>query len=75
MIKTYYGQENQVTDIGHVVTMRLIRLGNQQIFGGMYYVNTAEVHTNGIYQVWPVRYDKENNNNEEHNPTPDFNFN
>ena len=61
MIKTYCGQGNQVTDIGHVVTMRLIRLDNQQIFDGMYYVNTDEVHTNGIYQIWPVGYDKENN--------------
>ena len=61
IIKTYYGQGNQVTDIGHLVTMRLIRLGNQQIFDGMYYVNTSEVHTNGIYQIWPVGYDKENN--------------
>jgi hypothetical protein len=61
IIKTYYGQGNQVTDIGHKVKMRLIRLGNQQIFDGMYYVNTSEVHTNGIYQIWPVGYDKENN--------------
>ena len=41
--------------------MRLIRLDSQQIFDGMYYVNTDEVHTNGIYQIWPVGYDKENN--------------
>ena len=32
IIKTYYGQGNQVTDIGHVVTMRLIRIVSQTRF-------------------------------------------
>lgn len=55
----YHGSE--ATDSGHVVRIRLSRLDNTQILDGTYSVKTAEVQTSGMYQIWPVGYDKENN--------------
>jgi len=57
--KKYYGAGDQITDIGHEVTLRLDKLGDTHIFEGEYYVNTDEVQEKGLYQIWPVGY---NNN-------------
>ena len=54
--KKYYGQGNQVTDIGHTVTLRLDKLNDKHIFEGKYFVNTDEVQEQGLYQIWPVGY-------------------
>ena len=56
----YHGSE--ATDSGHVVRIRLSRLDNTQILDGTYSVKTAEVQTSGMYQIWPVGYDKDTNN-------------
>jgi hypothetical protein len=58
--KQYYGAGNQTTDIGHEVTLRLDKLGDTHIFEGNFFVNTNEIHEQGLYQMWPVGY---NNNN------------
>jgi len=54
--KKYYGAGDQITDIGHTVTLRLDKLGDTHIFEGEYYVNTDEVQEKGLYQIWPVGY-------------------
>ena len=56
----YHGSE--ATDSGHVVRIRLHRLDNTQVLDGTYSVKTAEVQTSGMYQIWPVGYDKDTNN-------------
>jgi hypothetical protein len=58
IIKKYYGQGNQVTDIGHEVTLRLDKLGDTHIFEGVYFVNTDEVQCSALYQMWPVGYNQ-----------------
>ena len=59
IIKKYYGQGNQVTDIGHEVTLRLDKLGDTHIFEGVYFVNTDEVQCSALYQMWPVGYNQQ----------------
>ena len=54
--KKYYGAGNQITDVGHEVTLRLDKLGDSHIFEGKFFVNTEEVHEQGLYQMWPVGY-------------------
>jgi hypothetical protein len=63
LTKKYYGAGNHVTDVGHEVTLRLDKLGDSHIFEGKFFVSTNEVHEQGLYQMWPVGYNNNANNN------------
>ena len=54
--KKYYGAGDHITDIGHMVTLRLDKLGDTHIFEGEYFVDTDQVQEKGLYQIWPVDY-------------------